>query len=50
MKVEVKPVNVSVSLECLAGRTTTTYNQVGVSGVEKPGTVSVTAPSGCTGS
>ncbi|MFI2913873.1 hypothetical protein ACG2OD_37340 [Streptomyces sp. PDY-4] len=46
MKVAVKTVNVSFPLECLAGETTTTYNQVGVSGVEKPGTVSVTAPSG----
>ncbi|MFI2906957.1 hypothetical protein ACG2OD_01625 [Streptomyces sp. PDY-4] len=37
MKVAVKTVNVSFPLECLAGETTTTYNQVGVSGVEKPG-------------
>ncbi|MFI9772589.1 hypothetical protein ACIHJG_37975 [Streptomyces sp. NPDC052415] len=33
-------------MECLADETTTTYNQVGVSGVAKPGTVSVTASSG----
>jgi hypothetical protein len=46
MKVEVKTVNVSFPLECLAGETTTTYHQVGVPGAEKPGTVSVTAPSG----
>jgi hypothetical protein len=46
MKVEVKAVNVSFPLECKAGETATTYNQIGVSGVEKPGTVSVTAPSG----
>lgn len=46
MKVEVKTVKVSFPLECLADETTTTYNQVGVSGVEKPGTVNVTAPSG----
>ncbi|WP_256923600.1 MULTISPECIES: hypothetical protein [unclassified Streptomyces] len=46
VKVAVKTVNVSFPLECLEGETTTTYNQVGISGVEKPGTVSVTAPSG----
>ncbi|MEU4012854.1 hypothetical protein AB0H30_30930 [Streptomyces pseudogriseolus] len=45
IKVVVKTVNVSFPLECLAGKTRTTYNQIGVSGAEKPGTVSVTTPS-----
>ncbi|MFJ3981236.1 hypothetical protein [Streptomyces fungicidicus] len=46
MNVAVKTVNVSFPLQCLAGETTTTYHQVRVSGAEKPGTVSVTAPPG----
>lgn len=44
MKVAVTSVNVSFPLECLADEVTTTYNQVGVSGVEHSGTVSVEAP------
>ncbi|MEU0679862.1 hypothetical protein [Streptomyces albogriseolus] len=42
--VVVKTVNVTFPLECLAGETRTTPNQIGVSGAEKP-TVGVTAPS-----
>ncbi|GAA3506625.1 hypothetical protein GCM10019016_137400 [Streptomyces prasinosporus] len=42
--VVVKTVNVTFPLECLAGETRTTSNQIGVSGAEKP-TVGVTAPS-----
>ncbi|QQM41146.1 hypothetical protein [Streptomyces liliifuscus] len=49
IKVSVKPVNVGFPLECVDGEagttTSTTYNQVGVAGVEKKGTVSVLAPS-----
>ncbi|MFJ8828343.1 hypothetical protein ACIREE_42395 [Streptomyces sp. NPDC102467] len=45
MKVAVKPVTAAFPLECLAGEVSTTYNQLGLSGVEKEGTVSVTAPS-----
>ncbi|MET7616147.1 hypothetical protein [Streptomyces sp. NPDC005408] len=45
IKVTVKPVNVGFPLECVDGEVTTTYNQVGVKGVENKGTVSVQAPS-----
>ena len=45
IKVSVKPMNVGFPLECVAGEASTTYNQVGVAGVEKKGTVSVLAPS-----
>ncbi|MFC8263327.1 hypothetical protein ACFUNF_38415 [Streptomyces sp. NPDC057291] len=45
IKVTVKPVNVGFPLECGDGEVTTTYNQVGVKGVENKGTVSVQAPS-----
>lgn len=38
-------VNVTFPLECLAGETRTSSNQIGLSGAEKPGTVGVTAPS-----
>ncbi|MEU9956043.1 hypothetical protein [Streptomyces sp. NPDC050982] len=49
IRVSVKPVNVRFPLECVHGdagtTTSTTYNQVGVAGAEKKGTVSVLAPS-----
>ncbi len=49
IKVSVKPVNVGFPLECVDGEasttTSTTYNRIGVAGVEKKGTVSVLAPS-----
>lgn len=45
IKVAVPSVHVSFSLECVAGQVGTTYNQVAVSGVDRSGTVSVTAPS-----
>ncbi|MEV0218040.1 hypothetical protein [Streptomyces sp. NPDC050704] len=45
LDVTVRPVQVSFSLDCLAGEVSTTYNQVGVTGVERGGTVSVEAPS-----
>jgi hypothetical protein len=45
IKVSVKPVNVGFPLECVDGEASTTYNQVGVAGVEKKGIVSVLAPS-----
>jgi hypothetical protein len=49
IKVSVKPVNVGFPLECVDGEasttTSTTYNRIGVAGVEKKGIVSVLAPS-----
>ncbi|MFD9498886.1 hypothetical protein [Streptomyces sp. NPDC060035] len=45
VKVMVNSVAVEFPLECLKGEVTTTYNQVGVRGVEKAGTVSVQASS-----
>ncbi|MFF4832530.1 hypothetical protein [Streptomyces sp. NPDC001315] len=45
IKVAVPSVHVSFPLECVAGQVSTTYNQVAVSGVDRSGTVSVTAPS-----
>ncbi|WP_406100677.1 hypothetical protein OG698_00380 [Streptomyces sp. NBC_01003] len=45
IKVSLNPVKVSFPLKCVGGEVTTTYNQVGVAGVEKKGTVSVQAPS-----
>jgi hypothetical protein len=45
IKVEVPSVHVSFPLECLASKTSTTYNQVAVSGAERSGTVSVEATS-----
>ncbi|MFJ4205762.1 hypothetical protein ACIP2Y_39865 [Streptomyces sviceus] len=44
MKVEVPSVHVSFPLDCVANEASTTYNQVMVTGVERSGTVSVTAP------
>ncbi|TGN80356.1 hypothetical protein E5082_23240 [Streptomyces griseoluteus] len=44
VKVAVRPVHVSFPLECLAGKVSTIYNQVAVSGVNRDGTVSVEAP------
>ncbi|MET9499682.1 hypothetical protein [Streptomyces sp. NPDC006552] len=43
MKVAVKPVTTSFPLACLDGEVTTTYNQLALAGVQKEGTVSVTA-------
>ncbi|GAA2455278.1 hypothetical protein GCM10010405_44150 [Streptomyces macrosporus] len=40
-----RPVDVSFPLECLDDEVSTAYNQVGVAGVERAGTVSVEAPS-----
>ncbi|CAL9424431.1 hypothetical protein SUDANB38_01938 [Streptomyces sp. enrichment culture] len=45
MRVVVDSVKVSFPLDCVAGKVNTTYNQVGVAGVERSGTVSVQAPS-----
>lgn len=45
IKVAVRSVHVSFPLECLADQVSTTYNQVGVSGVDHSGIVSVEAPS-----
>jgi hypothetical protein len=45
ISVKVESVGVEFPLECLKGEVTTTYNQIGVQGVEKAGTVSVEAPS-----
>ncbi|MFD4712981.1 hypothetical protein ACFWN5_25360 [Streptomyces sp. NPDC058430] len=45
IKVSLNPVKVGFPLKCVDGEVTTTYNQVGVTGVEKKGTVSVQAPS-----
>ncbi|MEW2402482.1 hypothetical protein [Streptomyces sp. NPDC046862] len=44
INVTVKPADVSFPLDCLDKEVSTTYNQVGVSGVESRGTVSVEAP------
>lgn len=44
VNVTVRPVSVTFPLECLDGEVSTTYNQVGVPGVEKKGTVSIAAP------
>lgn len=46
MNVAVSTVSVSFPVRCLAGETRTFYHQVGLSGAEKPGSVSVTAASG----
>ncbi|WP_436998035.1 hypothetical protein [Streptomyces sp. enrichment culture] len=46
MNVAVSTVSVSFPVRCLAGETRTLYNQVGLSGAEKPGSVRVTAPPG----
>ncbi|MDT6985331.1 hypothetical protein ACFSUJ_33335 [Streptomyces lusitanus] len=46
MNVAVRTVSVSFPVRCLAGGTRTLFNQVGLSGAEEPGSVSVTAPSG----
>lgn len=43
--VTVQPAKVTFPLECLDGEVSTTYNQIGVPGVDKKGTVSVAAPS-----
>ncbi|MER8058941.1 MULTISPECIES: hypothetical protein [unclassified Streptomyces] len=45
VKVAVQSVHVSFPLECLADQVSTTYNQVGVSGADRGGVVSVEAPS-----
>lgn len=45
INVTVRPTDVGFPLECIADEVTTTYNQVGVSGAEKEGTVVVEAPS-----
>ncbi|MFE4683000.1 hypothetical protein ACFRNJ_19515 [Streptomyces sp. NPDC056721] len=45
IKVSLNPVKAGFSLKCVDGEVTTNYNQVGVTGVEKKGTVSVQAPS-----
>lgn len=45
INVTVNPAEVTFSLECLDGEVSTTYNQVGVTGVDGKGTVSVEAPS-----
>ncbi|MFV2121095.1 hypothetical protein ACE14D_22705 [Streptomyces sp. Act-28] len=45
MQVKVNAVDVTFPLECIAGKVNTTYNQVGVDGVERRGTVTVQAPS-----
>ncbi|MFE7170071.1 hypothetical protein [Streptomyces sp. NPDC057616] len=45
IKVAVQSVHVSFPLKCLASEVSTTYNQVGVSGVDHSGVVSVEAPS-----
>ncbi|MFF0855501.1 hypothetical protein ACFYVM_31300 [Streptomyces sp. NPDC003280] len=45
IKVAVRSVHVTFPLECLADQVSTTYNQVGVGGVDRSGVVSVEAPS-----
>ncbi|MGW5048843.1 hypothetical protein [Streptomyces griseoluteus] len=45
VKVAVRPVHVSFPLKCLAGKVSTVYNQMALSGVDRDGTVSVEAPS-----
>ncbi|MFJ3642582.1 hypothetical protein ACIPRD_22860 [Streptomyces sp. NPDC090108] len=44
VEVAVRPVHVAFPLKCLAGKVSTTYNQVAVSGADHDGTVSVEAP------
>ncbi|MFI7388482.1 hypothetical protein [Streptomyces sp. NPDC049813] len=44
MKVVVKPMTVFFPMDCVDGEVTTTYNQFALAGMEKQGTVSVTAP------
>ncbi|MEU3862835.1 hypothetical protein AB0F03_37020 [Streptomyces sp. NPDC028722] len=44
IKVAVRPVHVSFPLECVAGKVSTTYNQVAVGGANHSGVVSVEAP------
>ncbi|MFF7358335.1 hypothetical protein ACFZA1_37770 [Streptomyces filipinensis] len=46
VKVAVRSVHVSFPLECLAGKVSTTYNQVAVGGADHSGVVSVEAPTG----
>ncbi|MFF8318697.1 hypothetical protein ACF06V_16195 [Streptomyces bobili] len=45
INVSVSSLRVSFPLECLTGESSTTYNQVAVTGVERSGSVSVHAPS-----
>ncbi|MDX2593241.1 hypothetical protein PV343_13485 [Streptomyces sp. WI03-4A] len=45
IKVAVRSVHVTFPLECVADQVSTTYNQVGVGGVDRSGVVSVEAPS-----
>ncbi|MFG2661127.1 hypothetical protein [Streptomyces sp. NPDC048425] len=45
IKVSLNPVKARFPLKCVDDEVTTIYNQVGVTGVEKRGTVSVQAPS-----
>ncbi|TQE26977.1 hypothetical protein Sipo8835_28400 [Streptomyces ipomoeae] len=45
INVSVRSTDVTFPLECLDGEVSTTYNQVGVPGVERKGAVSVEAPS-----
>ncbi|MEU6664078.1 hypothetical protein [Streptomyces sp. NPDC046821] len=45
IKVSLKPVRASFAMPCVEGGVSTTYNQFAVTGTEKPGTASVTAPS-----
>ncbi|MBJ6636831.1 hypothetical protein H4K36_00590 [Streptomyces sp. DHE7-1] len=44
IKVAVRSVHIAFPLECLADQVSTTYNQVGVGGVDRSGVVSVQAP------
>ncbi|MEV6841731.1 hypothetical protein AB0N17_46390 [Streptomyces sp. NPDC051133] len=44
IKVAVRSVHVSFPLECVAGKVSTTYNQVAVGGADHSGVVSVEAP------
>ncbi|MFJ6841571.1 hypothetical protein ACIQRE_02755 [Streptomyces griseoluteus] len=44
MKVAVLPVHVSFPLKCLAGKVSTVYHQIEVTGADRDGTVSVEAP------
>jgi hypothetical protein len=46
IRVAVASLDIGFPLKCLAGEVTTTYNQMAVSGAERSGTVSVTAPTG----
>ncbi|MGY0020972.1 hypothetical protein ACVHNB_18535 [Streptomyces sp. YJ-C3] len=45
MKVDLEPLRSTFSFACVDGEVRTTYNQLDVSGAEKNGTVSVSAPS-----